>query len=380
MVLLSVLALMFGCTSESESPLGSQFVDDGLIGVDPGDVFEDTIVVSSGDTSFAVGATLTTGTEMFIGRRNGVETSMLIRYDFAASANPSRTVQSAILNMRLIGTQTDSINAQFFKLDSLFDESEAMTALAFDPTPIPDDVGGVDRLMANFPRTYSLPPALVQSWIDGSEAHNGMAIVMQDAQTSAQVTYGTRENGETSLESFVQVNFTDGTSEPFFAVADGSFAQNLTASSNLRLSDGPSHRIFIPMDISGISPDALLHNATLTLSLVSGSSTLGSAIETATLYTPNSSDITNADVLKGDVVSIALLDDADATLTFTVLEAVNDYLAAVKAGNPPPFEGLVLRLTLEGQKVQGIEFYGGAAAPDLRPRFTFTFSNPPDFP
>jgi hypothetical protein len=55
LLMLSVaLGLGASCSSDPNTPLGSSLVDDSLIVSRPGEVFRDTIPITSGDKSFVI--------------------------------------------------------------------------------------------------------------------------------------------------------------------------------------------------------------------------------------------------------------------------------------------------------------------------------------
>jgi hypothetical protein len=363
-----------GCSSDPDTPLGEAFLQDSLIRSQPGNVFQDTIPIAVGDTSFVTNALITYATTMTIGRIAGFEKTMLLRFNFSPRGDDTlKTVSSAVLNLRVTtSTQTDTLQAAFYELLSTFEESDTMTVLKTAAAPIPDSTGvNTQRSLQYFPSRYTLSNALVQAWIRGTTTHYGMAIVLEDTTTTKQLVYGTHE-ALSSLRPFLRVTFTDQTEKNYNVAADGMLVKPLTTTSNLLLSDGYTRRIYLPVDLSTFKPDVLLHDARLVLNVVPDSWTGGDVA--VTLYAPKSSDISSADVLSGTTVATTFVDITAGTLSLPIRTIISTFL-----GDPTTNHGFVLRYAVEGTSVRQMEFYASAAADSVKPILEFTFSGAPQF-
>ncbi|MDH3217443.1 MAG: hypothetical protein OEN01_14360 [Candidatus Krumholzibacteria bacterium] len=374
LLLLVVVVWASGCSSDPDTPLGSGLVDGGLIESRPGDVFEDTVNVVVGDATFTSTAFyaqfLTTPGQMIIGRKDDFKTTMLIRFDFSGGDDVGKTVTEAQLTLPAApDTQSATLSARFYELLDTLNAGDTITSLDTASTPIPDDTLAVDRVMRAFPRIYQLPPALVQGWIGGLH-HNGIAIVLTDNTTNKQLTFATKENSD---NPFLKVFFSDTTDTSYRPLVTGTFAEDLSPlTSDLRISDGDTRRIFLPVDLGSLDDRALLHDASLVLRVAPSSSTGGDAdIE---LYAPtDSTDI--MDLGKRTPVTVAILGSAADRIEFPIRNIITQFLA-----DPKTNLGFVVRYFPEGNSIRRVEFFGSSAADSLRPSMRFTFSDPPTFP
>jgi len=213
----SVIIVSGGCSSDTETPIGSEFLSDSTLGSRPGVLFEDTILLSTEDTSFVVSSTLTSNTFLTLGINNGYKSSVILQLDFAdTSLYSNKIVSAAFLKLRFTDqTSTQVLGARFFEMMEPYNETDTLTMLSMQPNPIPDSgLQNVDREI-NLLGSYSLPKAMVQAWIDGSAILNGIAIIPSDTTLSTQITFGSRENGDAGLKPFLSVDFDDGTSANF---------------------------------------------------------------------------------------------------------------------------------------------------------------------
>lgn len=370
----TVVAFLFACSSDPDTPLGSDLVDDGLIRSRPGDVVVDTIGIVSGDTSFAVNSVIAKTSTMTLGRKNGFETAMLIRFDFSnAGSDTLRVVSRATLSLRVTtSTQTDSFSARFFELTNAFSESDTLFSLSLDPSPLPDSLGGVDRSMQFFPSTYSLSKDIVQQWIRGEIPHHGIAVVLNDTTTTQELSYGARESSIASgLRPFLTVVFSDQASTNYPVMADGTFVTSRRATEGRVLSDGATRRVFFPFDVSTVGEGVLLHDARLVLHIVPDSHTGGDLA--VTLYAPEGSDIGTSEILGGTDVVSAFIPTA-GRFELPLRTILQRFIAS-----PSSNHGLVLRYAIEGTAVREVAFYGSGAADSLQPRYRVTYSEAPEF-
>ncbi|MFQ5510969.1 MAG: hypothetical protein ACE5EO_03885 [Candidatus Krumholzibacteriia bacterium] len=374
-VLVLVIAALAGCSSDPDSPLGSEFRDTGLIGSDPGEVFLDTVVVASGDTSLVTNAVIANFDTITAGRTGDIEKAILLRFNMAG-ADPSKSVQEAVLNLSPANAQDgDVINVQIFELLDSLVVGKSLKSLNLSASAISDpfNSGAIDRTMEVGTTQYALEPSLVESWIDSSW-HNGIAIVVMDAITNQELAWESSDKDSTGL--FLRVKFADNSQSFHRTVTgvDATFFKSLAPVTNLRVSDGETRRVFLPIDLTGVGSDTLLHDARLAVTIVPGAGDGG--VHSVTLYAPLSSDENNSGFLFGTAVSTVLFDaDKISVIRFPVRSIVEDFIA-----NPGSNNGLVLQFTFEGASTRRIEFYGSGSGPGLGPLLSLTFSNSPRFP
>lgn len=365
-----------GCSSDPDTPLGASFVPDSLIQSRPGEVFQDTIAIGSTDTTFVVNSFYTNFTTMpnimVFGRADSFESWMLVRVNFAAAGDDtSKTVTSAQLRLPLDPFNPDSLGAVFYEMLEPFEDGDTLTTLNLAANPIPDSSGDTLRTLKATPPLYTLPPALVQAWIRGQTPHNGIAMVLKDATTTLTMTFAGKNNANSQPR--LQVSFSDGTDSFYPFIADGTFTKDLSATTNLRLSDGDAWRIWLPVDLSDIADDALLHNAQLVLRIVPGSPTEGGG--TVELYAPKDSVIGSSGILSGTPISAQELDPIKDVVEFPIRNIIERFLADSTSNY-----GFVTRYLPEGGSIRRIDFFSSATADSVRPIMRFTFSTPPTFP
>jgi hypothetical protein len=370
----AALLLAAGCSSDPDTPLGAEFIDDGTLGSRPGDVFQDTLVVESGDQSFVIGSRLDQNETISVGLQSGYRSSMALKVDFSgAGEDTNRTVEQAFLRMRVTdASQADSLTARFYLFLSEYSEGDTLETLDIDPSPIPDSsLVNVDREMRFAISRYTLPPALVQSWIRGEENHNGIAVLYEGSEPGNQLAYGSRENSDDGLHPFMTVVFTDGQQTNYPVTDDGTYVESETSTSNLIISDGYIRRILIPVDISRIDSDILIHDARLVLNYIP-SSDLGSDFDVF-LYSPNSADPADEDSRFGQGVTTSFVDFVTGQVILPVRNILSLYLTGGRKNT-----GFALRFLGEGGSIRQVEFYT-SSSDSLGPRVILTASHPPEF-
>lgn len=372
--LAAALLAASGCSSDPDTPLGAEFINDGTLGSEPGAVFKDTLVVTSGDRSFVIGSRLDRNETISIGLESGYRSSMMLKVDFSgAGEDTNRTVANAFLRLRVSDvSQSDSLTARFYRFRSEYSEGDTLESLDIDPTPIPDSsLVNVDREMRFAVSRYTLPPTLVQAWIRGEEPNYGIAILYEGTQSGKQLSYGSRENSDDGLHPFMTVVFTDGQQSNFPVSDDGTYVVSETSTSNLILSDGFIRRILIPVDLSNIQPDILIHDAELILTLVPDSE-LGSGFDVY-LYSPDSGDPADPASRSGQGVTASYVNFVTGQVVLGVRNILSLYLTGGRANT-----GFVLRFLGEGGSIRQAEFYT-SASDSLGPRVVLTASYPPEF-
>lgn len=383
LALFFVYALGGGCSSDTDTPLGSEFVDDGLIHPDSIRVVQDTVRIETGATSFVVSDYVLRSSKMELGRKDGVETWLVLRMDFSTAGDDKlRTVRSASLVLTVTG-DADTLGARFVELASPLEESDTLKAIALGVT-IPDSTyTNVDRAMKIFPRAYSLPPRLVEDWIKGNAVHNGIAVVLTDPTEDKRLVFGTKENPDSTVHPVLRVFFTSGDQSRYRVSADGTFAKDLFTAEGLLVSDVGPRRVFVPVDLGVFDPKTLVHEANLVLHLVPGSmigagtvvvGTDTTLIDGFTLYSPASGDVTSADILEGTTIASVLLTADPGVLKISIGNVISSLLAGKEETG-----WFVLRYTSEGSSIRRAQFFGGDAPDSLKPTVTFTYSTAPKF-
>ncbi|NIO57710.1 MAG: hypothetical protein GTN72_16335 [Candidatus Latescibacteria bacterium] len=372
--------LVGACSSDPDSPLGNEFIDDGTLGGRPGTVFQDTIRVTSGDQSFFVGSRLDKNPTLSLGLKSGYLSSMVVKFDFSGvGPDTLRIVDRASLRLKdpnfLPG---DSLIARFYELLEEYNEGDTLQALQIDPTPIPDEgLTNVDREMPTGTANYLLPTALVQDWIRGDRPHNGIAVVVRDTISGKQFSFGSRENSEKDDRPLLAVNFTDGAETKFSPTDDGTFVESTTSTTNLVISDGFIRRILVPVDLSGFDPDNFIHDAKLVLN---ADTTTDLGIDfSVLLYAPDSDDPADPSVRSGPGVSTGFVNFVSNQLVLPLTDRRrNINILQLFVGGERENNGLALRFYSEGQAVRQVEFYT-SASDTLGPRIIITASEAPIF-
>ena len=364
-----IAAAILSCTSEDDTPLGTEFLGD-ILGSRPGVVFEDTVLVTSGDTVISFFPLLDASNPLQIGRRDGYERAMVMRFNFPGSGDDlDKTVTSAELRILFEDdTVSDVIPVRFHVLSSSYSEGDSMPTLDTLGAVVDPGTGGVARTMQLFPTTYPLPTDLVQAWIRGDSTHNGIAIVYTDPINDKIIEF---KSSETTDDPQIQVQFSDLSSTNYTATDDGTWVQVVTPTTNLVISDGAVRRIKLPIDLTQISDSSAIHKAEITLNIVDGS-VFGANLGVV-LYLPNSSDPGDPGFISGQLVSSAILDESEGTVVLPITNALLLVLS-----DDLPDNGFALRFESENTEVRQAEFYGGGN-PALRPRVVLTYSTKAEF-
>jgi len=363
------LAAGIGCSSDDNSPLGTSFLIDSLILSEPGDVFTDSLFTGGDDTTFVTNAHIPDLSILTQGRDPFFESSMMIRIDFTPQGNDTlKTVDRAELRLVMSSPVADTIQVIFYDTTRPYSEGDTMTVLSLGAM-IPDDGGTTDRELALATTRYELPDALVQDWIRGNQVHNGIAVVTNQTGNKT-VRFGARESSDAPS---LLVVFTDAIQATYPVSDDGTFVSALQPPTDLGLGDGVIRRIFFPLDISHIDSTTLIHNALLELHTVPLSSTGGDV--TATLYAPESFDISDPGIIEGELISTQTIDLVNNRIRFPVSNILAEFIASGQNN-----KGFVLQYALERTSNRQIEFYGSSAGDSLRPVIILTTSNAPTFP
>jgi hypothetical protein len=369
-VILLLLVVVVGCSSDPDTPLGSEFLEGGTIGGEPGEIFQDTLLVDSGDLSFVVGEYLFNSDKLELGRKDNVETWPVLRVNFSTAGDDTLlTVREA--SLRLVMSETsETLSAIFRELGTQLVDSDTLKGITLGDT-IPDNEGTAIRTMAFADPNYDLPPAVVQDWIRNKRPRNGIAVVLDDAADTTRLVFQSTERG-TDLRPTLRVIFTNSKISTYAMSVDGTFATEIYSTQNLLLSDGVTRRVLIPVDLTAFDPNTLVHEAKIVLHFVPDTN-LGTDVS-VTLYAPETTDTGDPDVLDGTLVSGTVMAEDSGVLSFSIRNILSTLIAKGTDEN-----ALVLRYSNEGSAVRRVEFYGSGAADSLAPAFMFTYSNAPKF-
>ncbi|MGD8414891.1 MAG: hypothetical protein PVF33_11705 [Candidatus Latescibacterota bacterium] len=363
----AALVAALSCGDSDDTPLGSQFIGD-LLGSRPGTVFEDTIRMAGGDTSYAFYTLIDKQDYLEVGQDDGYVRTALLRPNVSSGDHASQVVEQANLRLRMIEDDLYvDLTARFYELGTEYSEGDTIQDL--DTTfVIPDTLGQLDRRLQLFPPNYPLPPDLVQSWIRGETPANGIAIIYQN---TADELFGCWSRTGTEPPT-LDVTFTDGSDATFSVAADGIYTRPTTTTDNLVISDGYVRRIYLPVDIGAIEDSSAVHEARLVLTYVPGS-VFGTS-QNVLLYIPVSSDPDSSGFSEERrLITQATLDESAGTLELKITNALLTLLSGAVENN-----GFVLRLTSENSEVRQAEFYT-SADPDRGPRIYITYSTPAEF-
>jgi hypothetical protein len=372
--MLAVGLILVGCSSDPDSPIGNEFVKDGIIGSRPGDVVLDTLELGPGDQSFFIGSRLDANTTLSIGNENGYQSSILLKFNFnSAGLDTNRTVELARLRLRSADdSQTDSMTVHFFELLTAYDEGDTLKSLDLAPSAIPDSgLIEIDRQLPSALGLYTLPRQLVQEWIRGLKTHNGLAVVIAPGTTDEQLLLGAHENVTADRRPILEVNFTDG-NQTFYKVSDdGTFVESVESTSNLVLSDAYIRRIYLPLDLTRLNRSLLINDATLILHVVPGTD-LGSDFSVF-LYSPNDDDPSSSAIRTGLGITTGLVDITTGRVRLTVRN-----ILLLMLGGKEDNHGFALRFMGEGSGLRQVQFFT-SASDSLGPRIELIASQPPEF-
>lgn len=368
-VAFAAVAAWSACSSDKDTPLGSQFIGD-LLGSRPGTVFKDTIPITSGDTAVAFYTLLANRTALELGRGSGYERNIVLRADFSKpGADVGREVETA--NLRLLfadAAETRDIQAFFYRLGTAYSEGDSISSLDTLGVIVDPETSDPLRTMALITPNYALPPALVQGWIRGDSVHNGIAVVFTNLADDKVIRFS---SSESSNAPYIQVRFKDETSSNYRITHDANLVRAVQSTSNLIISDGFVRRLYFPVDLSQVNDSAAVHYAFLRFNFVPGT-TFGSN-QSVQLYVPNSPDPLNPAFRSGQLVTQKTLNSSSGILEMPVTNVLLMIL-----GGKVPDNGFVLRFSAENSEIKQAEFYP-SSNDSLRPRVFMTYSTPAGF-
>lgn len=370
---LVLIAVFTACTSDDDTPLGSEFIGD-LLGSEPGTAFQDTIPITYGDSVLPFYYLIENLGTMDLGRKNGYDRVMVLKADFSnPGLDTSKVVQSADFRIRIADTSENRIiKAVFYSLGTSYTEGDTISTLDTLAVIIPPGAASPVRTMQQFPRDYPLPPDLVQDWIRGDVLHNGIGIIFTELPSdTASIKFYSSETPTSSNRPTIRTFFAGGDTTVYKISDDGTLVRPNTTTPNLIISGGFARRIYFPVDLSQVNDSAAVHYAAVTFNFVPGT-TFG-ADQSVLLYVPDSADPNDAGILNGQLVAEATLDSELGKLEMPL----TNVLLSILADNVPD-NGFILRFVSETKEVKQAAFYP-SSNDSLRPRVVLTYSTPAEF-
>jgi hypothetical protein len=364
----AVLYALGACSTDPDTSLGNEFIDD-LLGTKPGVVFQDTIGVS-GDTVVSFNSLLANVADLYVGREGGYTRAIVLRPDFShTDGDENRTVGKASLRMRL--KDGEELTVRFYRLAAPYTEGDSLASLDTLSVIIDPDSNRADRIMTFADAVHPLPKALVQGWIRGDSASNGIAVVYQDDGNERLAVFDASEKSGTDADPpTIQVDFTDGSQSSYKVTNDATFVRASGTTPNLIVSDGFVRRVYFRVGLDELSPKSAVHRARIQLHVVPGSVSGTDRIE---IYIPDSDDPTSKSFRTGQPVTDAVITTDTDEVEFVVTNAVLSVLAGLLPDN-----GFAVRFVGENADVRYVEFYT-SANDSLGPRAVTTSSTPADY-
>ncbi len=148
--MLAAVVGLLACGDSDDTPLGTEFTADGLLGSKPGVVFDDSIDVS-GDTVYTYYSLIDKASYLETGIQNGYQRTTLVKADFSTPGDDTnKTVVQAALRINIIEfvDYVDQLRARFLQLGTEYKEGVPVAVLD-TTTVIPDpDTGAQERDLA----------------------------------------------------------------------------------------------------------------------------------------------------------------------------------------------------------------------------------------
>jgi hypothetical protein len=388
-----ILAAGFAsCSSDPEGPITAIFVEDGTYGAEAGETVR--FVEAIAGTMFTVPLGIGSSSLLDIGELRGVRyEAILFYFDFTPSpGNEGKTVASAILDLPLYvapagsddGGTYEAINLNFTlnELEEAFEETDTITSVPpYDVQPIPDSLGGTDRILNEFKVEFSIDTGIMQGWIDQTTPNNGFAMIwMRNPDSLYLFEIKARELAQDP--TVIRVKYSDQTGDTFAVTKD--YAVATFNEQGLNAIGGLARRIYFDFSLAGIPDNAMINTANLVLS-VNGSNGFGATTGQLLLglssefyyylYTPDRSDPDDPGFLQGTGVDRGYFNPAaDQTRRMPLTLFVKDILTGVRQNN-----GLIIQSDLEGVRIQRTDYFTSAADSALRPYVEVIYTLPADF-
>lgn len=359
------------CSSDSDTPVGSEFVG-GVLGSQPGEVFQDTIAVI-GDTVLTYFPVLASTRNLEVGLSEGYVRVALLRPDFSdTDGDENRTVTSAALRMRLQDLSTgEDIVVRFYTLGSPYSEGDSVETLDTLDVITDPETGSAERVIDFVDALQPLPPELVQGWIRGDSANNGIAVVYQGTSDRLATFDSSERPASTDDPPVLQVEFSDQTSSAYDVTDDATFVRPTSTTPHLIISDGYVRRVYFRLDLDELNDSSAVHRARIRFNFIPGTI---AGINQAELYIPDSDDVGLPAFRTGRLVTNAIFGEESEQIEFVITNT----LLGVISGDLKD-TGFVMRFVDENTGVRFAEFYGSSAPDTLAPTVILTSSTPAEF-
>ncbi len=387
-VAFAIIALMSGCGTDAEGPVTRPFHESGWYSPQAGDTerYVDTLrSVSMIEIPLGIGGSST----LKLGEIQGVVyTTLLMQFKYDSLFNfEDMTVDSVILDLPVIIVQDTlfHLGVTFNELLEGFAEEDTITSpLAYDPDPIPGAHGETVRDIS-FERTeFSIDKTIVQGWIDEDSAPwpNGISINWANQQPDTLGLIEMYAQNYGSNPPLIKIIFEGG--DPVLLPVISDYAITSDHIGALAAAGGTARRLFFEFELDGVPELATLHYSAIVfytdgaagLGATYGEQLLGATTDFAYyLYTPDSSDPDDPDILKGTGVSSSVLPvNIDAKIKIPLGQYTIDILDGSRVNH-----GLVLQSDLESTRIQILAIYDSAAADSMRPYLEVIYTMPTDF-
>ncbi len=382
-----VLALAAGCGTDAEGPVTRPFHESGWYSPLAGDTerYVDTLrSVSMIELPQGIGGSST----LKLGEIQGVVyTTLLMQFNYDSLVNfDGMTVDSVILDLPVITVQDTlfHLGVTFNELlEGFAEEDTIISPPAYDPDPIPGASGETVRDIS-FERTeFSIDKTIVQGWIDGSSDPwvNGISINWAyQPDTLGLIEMYSQNFG--SNPPLLKVIFEGGGSVLLPVISDYAITSDQIAV--LAAAGGTARRLFFEFDFAGVPELASVHYSALVfhtdgsmgLGATFGEQLLGVTTDFSYyLYTPDSSDPNDPDILKGTGVSANILPvNIDARIKIPLGQYTIDVLNGTRVNH-----GLILQSDVEHTRVQILAIFDSASGDSLRPYLEVIYTMPTDF-
>ncbi|GEM_PF-2249116 len=377
--LVTVLLLLFGCSPNENNEAGY-----ALTGRGPSAVDSDTLASAGSDTSWSVDLPLAASSRLFTGAFSGYEAVTLVAFtDLPAGA----TVTGATFILDPIGASVDDSLA-------LCTLQLAPVSSNWDSTWTGADLGTLNLDSAAAERTvlieaaldtvhFSLPPALVQSWIDDPvAAGRGLAIAALSPAPFLLAYYSVDASGTAASRrprislTYIPAGGTSVMTRTHYTTADLvllRFTPGPGPAGSLRVGRGAPFRTLLTFDIGAVPSGVTVNRAELNLWFDS-ERVLDSPITIAAAlpldFNPWSIH-SGMVLLEGSLSYAASISTADTTATLNVTPTLE---VAVLAGEP--VLQMVLLASNESSGVGYLQLRTGVPAAQ-RARLRIVYSIPP---
>ncbi|UCF05077.1 MAG: hypothetical protein JSV33_14330 [bacterium] len=385
-----IAALLASCTSDQEGPVAGVFVEEGLIGIE-----RDTLAVSVRTVPVPTG--VGTGKLLQIGEIKGIHfEALLMAFDFTLEGGlGGRTVTAAILDLPVVAATPEDtlikpedflLRVSFHELLAEFEETDSITAVpGVDAVPIPDSLGETVHGLGITSFEFSLSPAFVQEWLEGTRPHRGIAILLaEEPDPTGLMEMKARELG--SDPPVMRVAFDDTTADTFAVSKD--YAVATFSGDGIDCVAGVAQRIFFEFDPGDDLDSVVVHYAALVLT-VDGERGLGATRGESSpsplpelpsdfpyyLYTPNSADPEDPAFLDGTGVDVGtFLPYETQVLEIPLRGFMPDVVRGLRVNT-----GLVFQSNIETLRIQRATFFSAGEDGQQGPYIEVIYSYPAEF-